>query len=227
MSNKHSYHEGYMRDQAICKPTDIGTDQKQETLVYVISILNVTRYAAQVNRPKLNEIIDALQKSNKDLNRLFNITEVLTQCIRYQQKYIYMCTILTYLWESLTYMRQIFIHTIDYVHTATTNILSSHILPVDDLRNILRHIGSELPSTMHQSNSSDDTLHFYQYLNIHIFIAEGQFLLLVDGSIQNRAQKLQSYEIFSLPVPYSNLSASIKLTISTQKSHIMKQRQLP
>ena len=68
-----------------------------KTLVYVISILNITRYAAQVNRWKLNEIIDALQRSNADLNKLFNITEVLTQCIRYQQMYIYMCTILAYL----------------------------------------------------------------------------------------------------------------------------------
>ena len=53
--------------------------KQQETLVHVISILNITRYAAQVNRQKLNEIIDVLQKSNEDLDSLFNITEVLTQ----------------------------------------------------------------------------------------------------------------------------------------------------
>ena len=85
-----------------------------------------------------------LQRSNEDLNRLFNITEVLTQCIRYQQMYIYMCTILAYLRDSLTYMRQVAIHTMDYVDAATTNILSPDILPVDDLRNMLRHIESEL-----------------------------------------------------------------------------------
>ena len=56
--------------------------KQQETLVHVISILNVTRYAVQVNRQKLNEMIDALQRSNEDLNRLFNITEVLTQHIQ-------------------------------------------------------------------------------------------------------------------------------------------------
>ena len=42
--------------------------KQQETLVHVISVLNVTRYSAQVNRHKLNEIIDALQRSNKDLD---------------------------------------------------------------------------------------------------------------------------------------------------------------
>ena len=68
--------------------------KQQETLVNVMSILNLTRYAAQVDRQKLNEIIDALQRSNEDLNSLFNITEVLTQCIRYQQMYIHMHTIL-------------------------------------------------------------------------------------------------------------------------------------
>ena len=66
----------------------------QETLVHVLSFLNITRYAAQVNRQKLNEMVDALQRSNEDLDRLFNITEVLTQCIRYQQMYIYMHIVL-------------------------------------------------------------------------------------------------------------------------------------
>ena len=74
--------------------------KQQETLVHVISILNITRYAAQVNRQKLNEIIDALLRSNEDLDKLFNITEVLTQHIRYQQMYNYMCTILAYLRDS-------------------------------------------------------------------------------------------------------------------------------
>ena len=71
--------------------------KQQETLVRVVSVLSVTRYAADVNTQKLNEIINALQGSNEDLNRLFKIKEVLTQCIRYQLMYIYMCTILAYL----------------------------------------------------------------------------------------------------------------------------------
>ena len=43
---------------------------------------HVTRYAIQVNSQKLNEINDALQRSNEDLNRLFSITEVLTLHIK-------------------------------------------------------------------------------------------------------------------------------------------------
>ena len=185
--------------------------KQQETLVHVISILNITRYAAQVTRQKLNEIIDALQRSNEDLIQLFNITEVLIQCIRYQEMNIYMYTILAYLRDFLTYIRQVTIHTMDYVDAATTNILSPNILPMEDLRNMLRHIESELPSTMHLPISLDDTLYFYQYPNTHILVAEGQFLLLIDVPIQNRAQQLQIYEVFSLPVPHSNLSAQYKI----------------
>ena len=78
----------------------------------------------------------------------------------------------------------------DYVDAATTNILSPDIVPVEDLRNMLRHIESELPSTMHLPISSDDTLHFYQFLNTHVLIADGQFLLFIDVAIQKRAQQL-------------------------------------
>ena len=87
--------------------------KQQDVLVHIISILNVARYVALVNRQKLNEIMDALQGSNEDLDKLFNIIEVLTQCIRYQQMYIYICPILAYLRDSLTYMRQVAIHMMD------------------------------------------------------------------------------------------------------------------
>ena len=104
--------------------------------------------------------MDVLQRSNEDLDGCFNITEALIQCIRYQQIYIYMHTILACLRDSLTYMRQVAIHTMDYVDAATTYVLSPDTLPVEDLRNMLRHIESELPSTMHLPISSDNTLHF-------------------------------------------------------------------
>ena len=197
-----------MRNQAMCKPQT----KQQETLVHIISILNITGYTAQVNRQRLNEVIDALQRSNGDLNRLLNITEVLTQHIRYLQMYIYMCTILAYLGDSLTYMRQVAIHIMDYVDAATTNILSPDILPVEDLRSMLSHIESELSSTMCLPISSVDTLHFYYwYLNTHVLIAEGQFLLLIDVPIPNRAQQQQIYEVFNLPVSHTNLSTQYKI----------------
>ena len=49
-------------------------------------------------------------------------------------------------------------------YDATTNILSADILPVKELKGLLRHIESQLPSIMHLTISSDNTLHFYRYL---------------------------------------------------------------
>ena len=112
-------------------------------------------------------------------------------------------------------MRQVAIHTMDYVDAATTNILSPDILTVEDLRNMLGHIESELPSTMHLPISSDDTLHFYQYLNTYVLIAEGQFLLLTDVPIQTRAQQLQYMKFSIYQFHIVTYQPSIKLTIIT------------
>ena len=64
---------------------------------------------------------------------------------------------------------------------------------------------------MHLPISSDDTLPFYWYLNTHVLITVGQFLLLINVPIQTRAQQLQMYDVFSLPVSHSNLSAQYKI----------------
>ena len=117
-----------------------------------------------------------------------------------------MCTILAYPRDSVTYMGHVAIHTMNHVDAATTNVLSPDILLVEDLGNMLKHTESELPSTMHLPISLDNTLHLCQHLSTHVLIADGYFLLLI-----SRAQQLQIYEIFSLPVPHSNLSALYKV----------------
>ena len=106
--------------------------KQQGTLVHIISILNVTQYATQVNRQKLNEIMDTFQKVNKDVNMLFNITDILTKHLRYHHVYTYAHTILAYPRDCLIYMRQVATHTMDYITAARTNILSPDILPVED-----------------------------------------------------------------------------------------------
>ena len=111
-------------------------------------------------------------------------------------------------WDSSGYyMREVTIHTMDYVDVATTEILSPHVLPVEDLREMLLHIEETLPSTMHLPISSEDALHFYRYLCTHILIADEQFLLLIDEPIQDHAQQLEIYEVFNLAIPRGNFSA--------------------
>ena len=57
---------------------------QQETLVHIISILNITKYVTQVNRQKINEVMHTFQKANEDMNILFNITDILMQHLIYQ-----------------------------------------------------------------------------------------------------------------------------------------------
>ena len=183
----------------------------------------MTRDATQVNRHKINVVMDALQKANQDMNISLNITDVLTQHLRYHQIYTYAHTISAYLRDCLIYMKLVATHTTDYVDATTTNILSPDILPVEELKDMLRHIKSQLPSIMYLPISTDNTLHSYRYLKTHVLVAE-QFLLLIDVPIQDRTQQLQIYESFKLPVPHGNMSARYKIN-EKQELHMMKHKQ--
>ena len=58
----------------------ITTQQsQQETLVHVISILNVTRYATQFNRQHINILMDTMEKTHQDITTLYNITHSIQQ----------------------------------------------------------------------------------------------------------------------------------------------------
>ena len=72
---------------------------------------------------------------------------------------------------------------------------------------MLLHIEETLLLTMHLLISSEDALHFYRYLCIHILIANEQFLLLIDIPIQDHAQQLEIYEVINLAIPHGNFSA--------------------
>ena len=65
---------------------------------------------------------------------------------------------------------------------------------------------------MHLPISLDNTLHFYQYLQMNMQAAEGQFLLLIDVPIQSRKQKLQIYEIFNLLIPHGDVPANYEIS---------------
>ena len=56
---------------------------KQETLVHIISLLNVTRYATKVNRQYINLVMDAVQRTHQDITTLYNITSSLYNSLSY------------------------------------------------------------------------------------------------------------------------------------------------
>ena len=95
----------------------------------------------------------------------------------------------------------------DYNDAATTGTLSSHILPIMDLKKMLAHLEETLPSTLHCPVSSEDTLHFYCYLHTHVLIANKQFLLLINVPIQDQSQQFSIYRIFTLDIPHGNFTA--------------------
>ena len=186
----------------------IATQQNQQgNLVHVISILNITRYATQVNRQHINIVMDTVERTHQDITTLYNITSSMYNSLGYQQIILHICSTLANLRDSLYYMRDVTTHTMDYVDAATTGILLPHVLPIEDLRKMLLHIEETLHLTMHLPVSSEDTLHFYRYLCTHILIADKQFLLLTDVPKQDHAQQPKIYEVFNLVIPHRNFSA--------------------
>ena len=154
-----------------------------------------------MNSQHINLVKDAVERMHQDVNMLYDITSSLYTSMNYQQIVLYICSIMT----------QVTMHAMDCIDTATTGILSPHVLPVADLQKMLLHIEEALPSTMHLPVSSEDTLHFYRYLYTHILITDKQFPLLIDVPIQDHAQQLKIYEIFDLVITHGNLSASYNI----------------
>ena len=107
---------------------------QQEAIVYIVSMLNVTRYAAQVNRQHMNIIMDKVDETVNDVNNLYNLTTSLATSLSYYQLILHIRSVLANLWDSLSYIRTVSMHTMDYINAATTGTLSHTILPTTDLK---------------------------------------------------------------------------------------------
>ena len=166
----------------------IATQASQcTTLVHIMSILNITRYATWVNRHSINTLMDAVRTTSHDINKLYNLTTSLTTSINFHQMILHIRSVFANLHDSLNYILMISIHTMEYIDPATSETLSPHVLPVLDLQRMLQHIVDTLPQTLHLPISPEDTLHFYMYLHTHVLMKNKQFLLLIDLPIQDRS----------------------------------------
>ena len=105
--------------------------------------------------------MDKVDETVHDVNNLYNITTSLATSLGYHQLILHIRSVLANLQDSLSYIRTVSVHTMDYVDTATTGTLLPHVLPIMDLRRMLSHIEETLPPTLHLPVSSEDTLHFY------------------------------------------------------------------
>ena len=168
--------------------------KQQETLAHIISVLNVTRYAPQVNRQHINLVMGTVERTCQDITLLYNITSTLHEP-ELPTVVFHIYSILANLSDSLYCMKQVAMHAMDYIDAATIDILSPHVLPVKVLRKMLIHIEEALPSTMHLPVSSEDTLHFYRYLCTHILIADKQYSLMYQYRIMHSNLKYMKSSI--------------------------------
>ena len=67
---------------------------QQETLVHIVSILNVTRYAAQVKRHSINVLMDKMDETSQDVSNLYNLTTSLATSLSYDQIVLYIRSVL-------------------------------------------------------------------------------------------------------------------------------------
>ena len=178
-----------------------------DTLVHIISILNVTRYATQMIRHSINNLIDAVHTGTQDINNLYNVTMSLASSITFNQMILHIRSVFANLRDSMHYLCTLSTHTMDYINAATSGILSPNVLPVVDLQKMLQHIADTLPPTLHLPILPVDTLHFYRYICTHVLIKNKQFLLLIDLPIQDRACQITIHQVFTLDIPHGNYSA--------------------
>ena len=127
-----------------------------------MSIVNITRYATQVNRHGINALMDAVRGTSHDINNLYNLTTSLTTSINFHQLILHIRSVFANLCDSLNYIQTVSTHTMDYIDAATSGTPSPHVLPVLDLQRMLQHIADTLPPTLHLPISPEDTLTFLQ-----------------------------------------------------------------
>ena len=67
---------------------------QQRTLVHIVSILNITRYAAQVNRHSIHVLMDKVDATSQDVNNLYNLTTSLATSLIYHSLILYIKSVL-------------------------------------------------------------------------------------------------------------------------------------
>ena len=86
-----------------------------DTLVHIVSILNVTQYTTQVNRHSINNLIDAIHTATQDINNLYNLTMSLASSITFNQMILHIRSVFANLRDSMHYLCTLSTHTMDYI----------------------------------------------------------------------------------------------------------------
>ena len=179
-------------------------------MVHTLSILNVTQYAAQVNRQHVNILMDRVDEMVQDVNNLCNLTTSLATSLSYYQLVLHIRSVLANLQDSFSYIKSVLMHIMDYIDAGTTGTLSPTFYPLQTSNRCYPTLKSlYLPPCIYLYHWR--TLHFYRYLHTHILISNKQFLLLIDVPIQDQTQQISIYRIFTLDIPHENFTAHYEI----------------
>ena len=74
--------------------------------------------------------MDKVDDTVQDVNNLYNLTTSLATNLSYHQLTLHIRSVLTNLWDSLSYIRTVSMHTMNYIDAATMGTLSPHVLPL-------------------------------------------------------------------------------------------------
>ena len=96
------------------------------TLVHIVSILNITKYATHINRHSINNLIDAVHTTSQDINNLYNLTTSLATSINFNQMILHIRSVFASLRDSLHYLWTVSTHTMEYINAITSGVLSPH-----------------------------------------------------------------------------------------------------
>ena len=100
----------------------IATQSLQcDTLVHIVYILNITRYATQVNRHSINKLIYAVHTASQDIDNLYNVTTSLASSISFNQMILHIRSVFANLCDS-----------IHYLHTLSTQPRITSMLPLQE-----------------------------------------------------------------------------------------------
>ena len=149
LAHGNSHNQRYTQHQGQDHQLIVTQSSQHDTLVHIVSILNVTHYATQVNRHSINKLINAVHIASQDIENLYNVTTSLASSISFNQMILHIRSEFANLRDSIHYLRSLSTHTKDYIDAATSGILSLHVLPVADLQKMLQHIADTLPPTLH------------------------------------------------------------------------------
>ena len=75
---------------------------QQDTMAHIVSIINVTWYAVQVNRHNINIMMNKVDKTSHDINNLYNLTTSLATSFSFHQLILHIRSVFANLHDSLS-----------------------------------------------------------------------------------------------------------------------------